>query len=398
MGNSTSGTPNAIRITTDHPVYHSGDTVTGCVYLNVVEPFESNGIFFRAKGVEKVSWKESRTRSVGTGKSRRTQRTTETIQSKSQIFKTENLLHTFPGGSVPAGQYSFPFSYVLPVGLPCSFQATSLPRSGAASRIYKVKALVHVRGMMHSSHLKHTHLITIHDLHTNVQVVKQKIEDSRAIKTCCCFYKGTAFMRIQSDKNFYLPGDVAQVNCECSNQTKTKFETMNVALCRETNLRARGKVFRSCIDLNAIVVSGLDSFGEFLHDNARLIQLPFHPSNTPFWDPTTMPSTETNLIQNRYFIRVKMTVPFGSDFVLNLPVILGQAPIVTAYEQPTLEQPAGWAPQIFENIAIPAPVVSTEVPIHKNFSADTNLETPLLQDEKVLDDARASGSRIPEQK
>lgn len=61
MGNQSFKCGN-IYIQTDKPYYQAGDTVTGHVYLNILNMFPGKEIYLKVKGYEACKWNEYRTK------------------------------------------------------------------------------------------------------------------------------------------------------------------------------------------------------------------------------------------------------------------------------------------------------------------------------------------------
>lgn len=76
------------------------------------------------KGAASVRWTEHRTRSVGSGKDRRTEHYTVTYTGSETYLET--LFFVFGDGNQklmhPVGRFTYPFKAQLPPLIPCSFQ------------------------------------------------------------------------------------------------------------------------------------------------------------------------------------------------------------------------------------------------------------------------------------
>ncbi len=54
------GTSSSIHVQTERPAYVCGEVVNGAIFLNATSPVESDGVFLKIKGVEKVRWEVDR--------------------------------------------------------------------------------------------------------------------------------------------------------------------------------------------------------------------------------------------------------------------------------------------------------------------------------------------------
>jgi hypothetical protein len=107
-------------VSTDKPYYFAGETVTGKIYLSLVEAFSANCLEIEVKGKEKTKWYTHRQVERGTGENKRTERETRRHTGEYKTFYYRCPLYSFGGQRAEAGQYTYPFSFTLPPFLPSS--------------------------------------------------------------------------------------------------------------------------------------------------------------------------------------------------------------------------------------------------------------------------------------
>lgn len=114
------------QIGLDSANFHEGSLVTGSVQFELTKNQPPLEVLVSIIGWENIMWKERRT--TGTGKRRRTRIVTisDASQCCSQRFMVLKAAESF----VP-GQYTYPFSFQMPVGLP----GTYVHKSGAGSNV-----------------------------------------------------------------------------------------------------------------------------------------------------------------------------------------------------------------------------------------------------------------------
>jgi hypothetical protein len=84
---------NQIVIRTNKGEYIAGETVYGCVYLNIVKPIASKGMKLKVKGLEKCEWEYSYTEREDEGFVTKHGE----MKGKKEFFKVEIRLIDYPG-------------------------------------------------------------------------------------------------------------------------------------------------------------------------------------------------------------------------------------------------------------------------------------------------------------
>jgi hypothetical protein len=82
------------------------------VYLNVLKQFDGNNLNIKVQGIEKVHWITTTHTQNGTHHHHH--------RATNEIFSNVVNLYTFPQNTIQPGQYAFPFSFLVPSGVPGS--------------------------------------------------------------------------------------------------------------------------------------------------------------------------------------------------------------------------------------------------------------------------------------
>lgn len=85
------------------------------------------------------------------------------------------------------------------------------------------------------SNIKHTQRLVINErLDTAVAPISREARTN--VTQCCCFNKGTAWMRATFDKNAYVPGEEARVVVEANNESSVDISAIRSKLKRRLTL------------------------------------------------------------------------------------------------------------------------------------------------------------------
>ncbi|GAB9472303.1 hypothetical protein Gpo141_00009484 [Globisporangium polare] len=307
------GKKGKIGISVEKPSYVAGEIVRGTIYVEVYEPIQCDALVLKATGKEKVEWRESRNESDGDGN---TITKYEDHDDEKEFFKQKIVICAIPQEYMP-GHYMYPFEYQLPVELPGVFHLESYS-SGFVDDLkakikYKFKATLDVGGFF-SKDLKADCNLAVHE--RNMQLIRPS-EDSTTqnVNFLCCLNKGTCNLAVAMDKNVYLPGEVAQIQCQINNNSSVEISAMHCHLYQDIKLRlSHGGFHEFTREIASRVFPGVAAQSS----SSQPQPLPLASDHGEFLNP----STTGNLIQCSYRINVECDIPWCPDVVLHLPVTL----------------------------------------------------------------------------
>ena len=244
--NSSKLTEGAILIELEKPYYYPGETVLGKIYLNFNQNFNTHGIELNLEVEEFTSFREQKYRKRGSSNIQfdshqqnnhhhqnnhnnhnhnhqigvnvnNTSPTTSQFYSKIRygkrlLFKCSQIIIPFLNNTIYTGQYVYPFSFMIPVNLPGSFEYYDHENTAYIKYILEIKAL----NSHSSNHIKNEILLIVRQSPQFFQY-PTKLSDTKSISTWCCFGKGSSTLNISYEKNYYCPEEKVNVICELDN-------------------------------------------------------------------------------------------------------------------------------------------------------------------------------------
>lgn len=334
MGNSNS---TGLFVQTDKPVYSPGEMVTGTVFINILNPVKASTLTLRIKGKEKTHWTEQRTRHVQD----RTETYTETFYGEHQMFNVIIPVASFDRNLPFSGQYQYPFSFILPEGIPGS---TSVAFGNATGRIYyKVKAVLEVVGTFKSD-LKFRQPIYIRQLPPFIGRLQSTY--SSPVKVFCCFSKGFVNFSVTADKNSYTGGEVATIISSIENQSSKPFKRLIAELVQVIELTARNGYRETHRTMAKNVYPGIEPMTT---DMARQMALALPPD--------LQQNALGYLVRVYYTLNVRADLSWGSDPTCAMPVIIYESDLVMMAANPMVQvvAPPGYQPIMQQAVVVPAP-------------------------------------------
>uniref|UniRef100_A0A0G4GZD3 Arrestin C-terminal-like domain-containing protein n=1 Tax=Chromera velia CCMP2878 TaxID=1169474 RepID=A0A0G4GZD3_9ALVE len=385
------GTSHSIYVRTDKPSYSPGETVRGELFLKLMSPIDTSGVFVKVTGYERVKIEETVERQHG----ERTERETHVRHGRSDIFKMKVPIWNVRGGLAP-GDYTIPFTFVLPQGIPGTLSVRDRADFGKhveADICYKIKGLCERPGWFKSD-IKHRQYFQVMQIPPAVSSALIG-EGSQSVNVCCCFGKGHMNLKIFTERSVYTMGEAATVICEVENHSTVEASS-RVALQHILTVRANGieRVHTSAVNHHPVghvphhtsmhhhmshtanctnqvsYITGPNvAPGAKLQGNSALrVQLPIQNNSGRYsyssWDHWGAPgggfapSAIGNLIQSSYRVVFQMSVTCAPSLVVDVPVTISYAsPQPQDWSSQIPQAPPGWSPQ-----AMPAVVIEIPVP------------------------------------
>jgi len=377
-----------IYLQTDKTAYYAGDTVTGTIFLNMISHYPGNQLFLKFKGKEMSH--------IVRLEQRGNHQENIKYSDKNQIIKQSLLVHSWE--TLLPGQFSIPFSFLLPQHLPPSFYQQG--HRYLAFLEYQLEAFLQPQKdtdprMKYKQpiNLRETILPKSGDLPSHV---------STPLKTCCCCKQGSNVLKADFEKNFYSPGENAQVAMYLDNSgTKLKNLKVVFALKQRLELKAKGRLLKKEVVKVKQELPGIVK-GSQTNEGSLTIVLPRFPTETDFKrdinkkkpskgallgfkenkDVITS-TTKSSLISSTFFLEVSCPMSGCCSTLPKAQCSIGifspdfQLPIVTA--------PQDWQPLTMESINLVLP------------SYENDLNEPLLKDQnKNMAEAKMIGNPGPQ--
>jgi hypothetical protein len=207
----------------DRPFYYPGELVTGSIYLNIKEAFETRGLELEVKISESVKWFETehKTEKVKeldpvTNQEREVFKTHAITVEKGDykiLFQNSCVIGTMLNNVFGFGQYVYPFQFTLPQHLPGSFEYYD--EEASASIKYQVKARA-LSWQGKNNELESRGILVVRQSPQNFQY-PPNLSDTKALTTWCFFSKGSATLNVSYPKNEFVQDETVQVLCQLDN-------------------------------------------------------------------------------------------------------------------------------------------------------------------------------------
>lgn len=299
-------------------VYYPGQILSGNVTIILNESMKMRSIKIKAKGESKCHWTEECT--TGSGEDQRTE--TEHYSAKEHTMKDTRFL--FGGHSDsemhPAGTYTYPFCFVLPGGIPSSFEGIhghiryvlkcTIDKPWKFD--HKVKRAFSVNDIIDTNSPMYAHAPG-GDVHKDVG--------------CLCCKAGPLELGSSIDRSCYCPGEAILVNANVQNKTTRNMEALNAKLIQTIQYHGRhhGHTKTKTVQREVAklygpgIPKGQDATWE----------------NQPFGIPALPPTiANSRVITVHYKVKVYVGLPWGIDPYVKLHITMGTVPFMRMYGQP----------------------------------------------------------------
>ena len=346
--------------------FYPGEKISGNVYLYLKKSYPGNQLMIRLKGKEFVYFAEVKDRLIAGDKGYASythrQHKETTLQFSIPLFSWGN------SGVIPPGQYTFPYSFSLPINIPGSFFQKRWCLLGEIAYYIEavldppLKSIINKKGKGIKLNYK-----------CKINIVQPKKNGNEYIKLeakvnmfCLgCVPKGQSKIHIAFGKDTYLPGEIARAQLEIDNRnanykcTKLTFVlrqtltliTPNAQISKTypiTSASTYGVNAKSLSDTTQIELKlpPPEQMKNFEYKGKELAQLLYtEPENIHYSNPSTIGkliiSAHTLNVVCEYqgFLKSRIIKE------LNIPVIIQSIP---EENQINVEAPEGWKPQIME--------------------------------------------------
>ncbi|CAH2293119.1 arrestin domain-containing 2 isoform X1 [Pelobates cultripes] len=286
------------------PVFSSGDTVTGKVYLELLADAKVGSVKLHAGGYAKVHWTESRSAGSSTAYTQNYSDEVEYINHK------ETLLHTDNGTPIvlPAGRHAFPFTFQLPGTLVTSFEG----KHGNVR--YWVKAKLHRPWSTVKKTKREFTVIEPIDINTPDLLSPQAGSKEKVAHAWYCNL-GPVSITAKIDRKGYTPGEVIPIFAEIDNCT-TRSVVPKAAIIQSQTFIARGTMKqKKCIV--ATLTGDSVSAGKRETWHGRALKIP----------PLGPSIIQCRIIRVEYSLKVCVEIPGSSKLLLELPLVIGTIPL-----------------------------------------------------------------------
>jgi hypothetical protein len=355
---------NTVLVYTADQVYYPGSQVSGSVLVNIATPMEAAGVFLKLCGKESTFWEEHETRyrtetyttrdangHTSTHTRSVAYTVTVTYSGNHIIFKQEVPL--MPGGYLKAGQYTIPYSFVLPPYLPgsASFGGSDGGCRYHGSIEYSVKAVVRDPSFFRPNLRYRQEFLVPHFPPVSRGCI---LGISRSeIKVGCCINKGHADIQFRCPRDVVNPGEILDIVTSVQNSSTSKLRKMKVKLVANITLTSSGgRKFYTTETPVKCVYPGLEPHTN-VEDMKLTLQVPFG----------TQHEVVGNIIRYIHCVTVAGSVRCGKDAHCSVPVHItaNQPTQAGALGIPIIDDPS-WQPSIMAPVVVPEPTAPSLPP------------------------------------
>ena len=356
MGNSKSSPSfGDVYIQLNQDCLIPGDTLTGTIYINLIAPYPGSKLCLKMKGTEYAHWVDTDTQTANG------QTSTTSVTRRGRRVIIENIIdvYNWPNGTdLPPGQFSFPFSFRVPDGIPGSFFLHHGQTIGEIR--YRLEAFLKPT-QRKDAKIKHKVDILVRE------PVKGQIEATcltlnKPITTWCCIKQGSVKVKTSFGKNIYAPSEEVKILAEVDNsECKLNIKDVVFQLNQTVVLRANSHAKRLNYCIRDVSLGGIGAGQTCLGDQQKCASMVLPPGqsgaaktlkNNPKEkspDPSKVitPSTHGDLIKSDFHLKVKCRMAgctcCSHSPATDLPIQI-YAPLRPRQSAPI--PPADWNPSV----------------------------------------------------
>lgn len=328
----------SIYIRMDKNEYTPGDQVSGTVLLSLLSNFQSNIVWLTIAGSEQTKLSEYPSGNTGSVKE---------ADDINIILNQKQAVHTFSSAFIPAGQYSFPFTFVLPSGVPSSFDYTfkEKERDCFARVTYEIMASLEMPSAQSTGIATILNLHIFHPVYSSPDTSSQQI--SRSINSCGIISKGRLNLTSRFERAEYLPGESAIMLTDVDNsKCSAQINSITSVLTQHLTLQAKGITKTVVNTIGKFSEGGVNPGEERVDSNALKMSIPLVQSDKS--KGPLQPTCSGRLVNNEY--RLVSTIHLNACLCCqSMPTTRISLTMRNPTQAPPLwkEQPQAWTPQIF---------------------------------------------------
>ncbi|CAG5135197.1 unnamed protein product [Candidula unifasciata] len=301
-------------------VFYAGNILQGHVTVELNEPMKMRGITLRFEGKAYVHWTEQH--STGSGKNRRT--VTRHYSASEVYFNQDSLLFGIFSNQgsntteLAPGRHVFPFQFLIPQGLPSSFE-------GLFGHVrYTVKCIIDKPWKFDHSTKRPFTIISILDLNQQPNCL-QGVQGSNQKTLCCwCCKSGPIQATFHIDRTGYVPGEAIRLFAEINNGSNRKMDKSYVDLKMITMYHATTKSRMQTREVARVTRPAIEAYGQDQWNGEQLVIPPLPPSFL----------AGCRIIDVRYVLQLNVD-PSGPSFDLEVPleILIGTIPLMSVVQQ-----------------------------------------------------------------
>lgn len=205
-------------INLEKPYYYPGEIVHGKIYCLFSQTFDCKSLEMEIFAEEYIMFTEN----IKKEKSKK--KSSKLIEGKNCIFRRVQTILVPENNVINQGHYIYPFTFMLPLNLPGSFEYYNHDTTAYIKHIIEVRALP----LDSSAQAIMNNILFIVRQPPQFFQYPSKMTDSQFIKIFC-MNKGKSSLSIGLEKNYYTIDDKVSIICELDN-TDCSLDIKNIKL------------------------------------------------------------------------------------------------------------------------------------------------------------------------
>lgn len=313
----------AINLDTDRMVFYPGETISGVVFVDLIDSMKMAQLEVELKGVVFVKWKTTTFDDDGN----------EVVVVHTDKEKIIDKDTTLFGDSEDdkkkheGGQHEYPFSFELPKDLPSSFEHKGYVKAYVR---YYLEAKIERPWSFDHKVVRPLIINGLVDCNKEFYAVGVEGENLKEVGCLCCS-SGTVSMQCRTNRSAFCPGECILLNGKFVNNLDKDLDNVKAKLMQEIRFKAEdGEEQSETIKISKLKGSEMEKEG----GTATW-------ENQHFYVPTLPPtmSTKKNIIQIRYWVEIEIDIPMAFDPTIHLPITIGTIPCISTYNKGTPSEP-----------------------------------------------------------
>ncbi|CAM9376576.1 unnamed protein product, partial [Hapterophycus canaliculatus] len=212
-------------------------------------------LVLRLVGAAETCVMHDKTNTTHNGTSSQTYNGRERVWETKEFLSYEVKLAAF-GGKAASGSHSFPFSLMLPPGLPPSMKEDG-SQGGSCEISYKFKVRLHRPGMLHfDAKGKASLKVLSRPQHASSPLPVLAGPDTQTVKKCCCLKRGSMSIGFQADHSAVGLNESVGLTVVARNDSSAEVKNMHVEMNQVCTWFARGFKESKTRTIASVVVPG----------------------------------------------------------------------------------------------------------------------------------------------
>ena len=338
-----------VFIQLDKGSYSPGEQVNGTIFLSVIQNYSgASELWLTISGMEDTKLIEQKTRTehyTSNGQRRtRTHTYYVTHQDYNTFFNHRFPIYRFNSSFVPAGQYTFPISFILNSGLPSTFNYSFYKHGSCHANVnYVIQASIGGGMGSRIPSIQCSQNLTVNqELLISSGTMRKEL--NKEIKTWCCVSKGHSKITTYFEKNDYVPGEQAYIITEVDN-SKGKADILQIKGIFRQHLRITARGYSELIkeDHQTTILNGIKAGELLVGENAKRLEVNLRTKTGSVVQPTC----RGKLVSNEYLLvnKLKVDACLCCDHNPSCDLVLNVRNQDVQYQK-WGEKPSNWNPQV----------------------------------------------------